>query len=67
MGRTGCGKSTLLQLISRMYDVSSGVVKIGGIDVRKLNLNDLRNHIGSVPQEAFLFQIALKTTSDLES
>ena len=60
LGRTGCGKSTLLQLISRMYDVSSGVVKIGGIDVRKLNLNDLRNHIGSVPQEAFLFSDSLE-------
>ena len=60
LGRTGCGKSTLLQLISRMYDVSSGVVKIGGIDVRKLNLNNLRNHIGSVPQEAFLFSDSLE-------
>ena len=60
LGRTGCGKSTLLQLITRMYDVSSGVVKIGGIDVRKLNLNDLRNHIGSVPQEAFLFSDSLE-------
>ena len=60
LGRTGCGKSTLLQLISRMYDVSSGIVKIGGIDVRKLNLNDLRNHIGSVPQEAFLFSDSLE-------
>ena len=60
LGRTGCGKSTLLQLISRMYDVSSGVVKIGGTDVRKLNLNDLRNHIGSVPQEAFLFSDSLE-------
>ena len=43
-----------------MYDVSSGVVKIGGIDVCKLNLNDLRNHIGSVPQEAFLFSDSLE-------
>ncbi|MEC8256686.1 MAG: ABC transporter ATP-binding protein [Bacteroidota bacterium] len=60
LGRTGCGKSTLLQLITRMYDVSSGVIKIGGIDVRKLNLNDLRNHIGSVPQEAFLFSDSLE-------
>ena len=60
LGRTGCGKSTLLQLISRMYDVSSGVVKIGGIDVRKLNLYNLRNHIGSVPQEAFLFSDSLE-------
>ena len=60
LGRTGCGKTTLLQLITRMYDVSSGVVKVGGINVRKLDLNDLRNHIGAVPQEAFLFSDTLE-------
>lgn len=59
-GRTGCGKTTLLQLIARLYDVSSGVIKVGGVDVRKLNLIDLRNHIGSVPQEAFLFSDTLE-------
>ena len=59
-GRTGCGKTTLLQLITRLYDVSSGVIKVGGVDVRELNLMDLRNHIGSVPQEAFLFSDTLE-------
>lgn len=59
-GRTGCGKTTLLQLIARLYDVSSGVIKVGGVDVRKLNLIDLRNHIGSVPQETFLFSDTLE-------
>ena len=59
-GRTGCGKTTLLQLITRLYDVSSGVIKVGGVDVRELNLIDLRNHIGSVPQEAFLFSDTLE-------
>ena len=38
LGRTGCGKTTLLQLITRMYDVNSGVVKVGGVDVRNLDL-----------------------------
>ena len=60
LGRTGCGKSTLLQLISRMYDVSSGVVRIGGLDVREIDLKILRNCIGAVPQEAFLFSDTLE-------
>jgi ATP-binding cassette subfamily B protein len=60
LGRTGCGKTTLLQLIARMYDVSSGVVKIGGVDVREIDLNNLRNCIGTVPQEAFLFSDTLE-------
>jgi ATP-binding cassette subfamily B protein len=60
LGRTGCGKTTLLQLITRMYDVSSGAVRVGGIDVRELDLKLLRDHIGSVPQEAFLFSDTLE-------
>ena len=60
LGRTGCGKTTLLQLITRMYDVSSGAVKVGGIDVRELDLKTLRDHIGAVPQEAFLFSDTLE-------
>ncbi len=61
LGRTGCGKTTLLQLITRMYDVSSGVVKVGGVDVRKLDLIKLRKNIGAVPQEAFLFSDTLES------
>ena len=60
LGRTGCGKTTLLQLITRMYDVSSGAVKVGDIDVRELDLKILRGHTGVVPQEAFLFSDALE-------
>jgi len=60
LGRTGCGKTTLLQLITRMYDVSSGAVRVGGIDVRELDLKILRDHIGAVPQEAFLFSDTLE-------
>ena len=61
LGRTGCGKTTLLQLITRMYDVNSGVVKVGGVDVRKLDLIKLRKNIGAVPQEAFLFSDTLES------
>ena len=60
LGRTGCGKTTLLQLITRMYDVSSGAVKVGDIDVRELDLKILRGHIGVVPQDAFLFSDTLE-------
>ena len=60
LGRTGCGKTTLLQLITRMYDVGSGAVKVGDIDVRELDLKILRGHIGVVPQEAFLFSDTLE-------
>jgi ATP-binding cassette subfamily B protein len=55
LGRTGSGKSTILSLISRLYDVEHGTITIDGIKVQDLNLNDLRNSIGFVPQDAFLF------------
>ncbi len=54
-GATGAGKSTLLSLVSRFYDVESGAVRIDGQDVRELDLDQLRRHIGLVFQESFLF------------
>lgn len=60
LGKTGSGKSTLLSLISRMYDVSEGQVKIDGKEISQLNLFDLRNSIGIVPQDAFLFSDSIK-------
>lgn len=60
LGKTGSGKSTILSLISRLYDVSNGSVKIDGQDIRALNLFDVRNHIGFVPQDAFLFSDTIK-------
>lgn len=58
-GRTGCGKSTLLNLLPRLYDPSAGRVLLDGIDVRELDLGSLRQAIGVVPQEPFLFSDAL--------
>ncbi len=54
-GHTGSGKTSLVQLIPRMVDPSSGVVTIDGIDLRELDPEALRRHIGFVPQETFLF------------
>ena len=55
VGETGSGKSTLLQLIARFYDVSSGRITLDGVDLRRLQLQDLRRNIGLVFQESFLF------------
>lgn len=55
VGSSGAGKSTLCSLISRFYDVTSGTVKIDGQDVRTLRLQSLRNHIGIVQQDVYLF------------
>jgi ATP-binding cassette, subfamily B, multidrug efflux pump len=60
LGKTGSGKSTLLSLISRMYDVTEGQVKIDEKEISQLNLFDLRNSIGIVPQDAFLFSDSIK-------
>ncbi len=60
LGKTGSGKSTILSLISRMYDVSGGQITIDGSEISTLNLFDLRNSIGIVPQDAFLFSDSIK-------
>ena len=60
LGKTGSGKSTILSLISRLYDVSSGKITIDQNEISSLNLNDLRNSIGIVPQDAFLFSDTIK-------
>lgn len=55
VGASGAGKSTLLALFPRFYDPENGVVRIDGKDVRKLTQRSLREHIGLVSQETFLF------------
>jgi ATP-binding cassette subfamily B protein len=60
LGKTGSGKSTILSLISRMYDVTDGAIKIDQQEISRLNLFDLRNSIGIVPQDAFLFSDTIK-------
>lgn len=55
VGRTGSGKTTLADLLVRMYDVSEGRILIDGKDVKEHDLNNLRQQIGYVPQDVFLF------------
>jgi ATP-binding cassette, subfamily B, multidrug efflux pump len=55
LGKTGSGKSTILTLISRLYDVSKGKILLDGTNISSLNLFDLRDNVGVVPQDAFLF------------
>ena len=55
IGGTGSAKSTLVQLIPRLYDVTGGCVKVGGIDVRKYNLKTLRDQVSMVLQKNVLF------------
>lgn len=55
VGSTGSGKSTLVKLLLRLYEVQSGTITVDGIDIRQLNLRDLRRCIGLVSQDVFLF------------
>ena len=55
VGPTGAGKTTIINLIPRFYDVTSGAVKIDGIDVRDVSMKSLREQIGIVLQDTFLF------------
>jgi ATP-binding cassette, subfamily B, multidrug efflux pump len=55
IGRTGSGKSTVAQLLLRMYDVGEGKIEFDGIDIKKMNLYNLRQQISYVPQDVFLF------------
>ena len=60
IGGTGSGKSSLVQLISRLYDVSEGAVKVGGVDVRDYDLEVLRNQVAMVLQKNVLFSGTIK-------
>jgi ATP-binding cassette, subfamily B, multidrug efflux pump len=55
VGSTGSGKTTLINLIPRFYDASAGSIRVDGVDVREMALDDLWSRIGIIPQKAFLF------------
>lgn len=60
IGKTGSGKSTILDLIGRLYDIEKGELLIDHTPIDKLNLTSLRDSIGYVPQDAFLFSDSIK-------
>ncbi|KQU04453.1 ABC transporter [Rhodococcus sp. Leaf7] len=65
VGSSGAGKSTIAQLVSRLYDVDSGAVRIGGIDVRDLTAESIRHTVGMVTQDGHLFHETLRSNLTL--
>jgi ATP-binding cassette, subfamily B, multidrug efflux pump len=61
VGHTGAGKTTLANLLLRFYDVQSGAIRIGGVDIRQFDLRDLRRRFGVVLQDAYLFTGTLES------
>jgi ATP-binding cassette subfamily B protein len=55
VGHTGAGKTTLISLLMRFYDVQRGAIRIDGVDIREMNLEELRSRFGVVLQDPFLF------------
>ncbi|MGY2130165.1 ABC transporter ATP-binding protein [Blastococcus sp. SYSU DS0617] len=60
VGHSGAGKSTIAALVSRLYDVTGGAVRVGGVDVRQATLESLRGAIGVVSQDAHLFHDTMR-------
>ncbi|SQD92410.1 efflux ABC transporter (ATP-binding protein) [Candidatus Bipolaricaulis anaerobius] len=60
VGLTGSGKSTLVRLLPRLYDPPPGTVLLGGVDIRLLDLGELRGQIAMAPQDVFLFSATLR-------
>jgi ATP-binding cassette subfamily B protein len=60
LGRTGSGKTSVINLMARLFDADSGDILIDGIPIKEVNLFDLRNSIGFVPQDAFLFSDTIR-------
>lgn len=60
LGNTGSGKSTLVNLLLKMYKVKPGTITFDGVDINDFNLDALRNSIGFVPQDNFLFNASIK-------
>ncbi|UOQ73428.1 ABC transporter ATP-binding protein [Hymenobacter cellulosilyticus] len=60
IGNTGSGKSTIAALLCRLYDVTEGQIAVDSVDVRDFSLNSLREQIGYVPQDVFLFSDSIR-------
>jgi ABC-type multidrug transport system fused ATPase/permease subunit len=60
LGRTGSGKTTLTRLLFRLYDVTDGAIRLGGVDLRAVGLASLRERVGMVTQDVQLFQATIR-------
>ncbi len=60
IGASGVGKSTLMKLIPRLYEIGSGRIRIDGTDIRRMQPDDLRRRIASVPQHTHLFSLSIR-------
>ena len=60
VGSSGAGKSTIAQLLPRLYDVDAGAVRIGGVDVRELSAQSIRDTVGMVTQDGHLFHESVR-------
>jgi ATP-binding cassette subfamily B protein len=60
VGHSGAGKTTITNLLSRFYDVIDGAIRVDGVDLRDIDMDDFRNRIGIVLQEPFLFPGTVK-------
>lgn len=60
LGKIGSGKSTIINMIARLYDIKNGKITIDNKNIEKINLNNLRQSIGFVPQDAFLFSDSIE-------
>ncbi|MBZ5505717.1 MAG: ABC transporter ATP-binding protein/permease [Acidobacteriia bacterium] len=67
VGHTGAGKTTIISLLMRFYDIQQGAIRIDGVDIRRMDLNDLRRRFGVVLQDPFLFSGSIENNIRLGS
>ena len=67
VGHTGAGKTTIISLLMRFYDIQQGAIRIDGVDIRQMELNDLRQRFGVVLQDPFLFSGSIEENIRLGS
>lgn len=67
VGATGAGKTTIINLLLRFYEINKGQILVDGIDISEMRLGDLRNHIGLVLQDVFLFSGSIERNITLDN
>lgn len=67
VGKTGCGKTTITNLINRFYDIQQGEILLDGVNIKNINKRSLRNHIGIILQDPFIFARDIKSNIKLNN